>query len=188
MRQNRTPYLADSGQLDADLAARWAAGEESIESLYLDKSRDGFIYLLSGSGIATTDLSNPDNLARAILSGDIIDEEKNEDWEYGYVHYRTVTEIASLAARLAAIQKGELRRKVNALEGRLLPLRNRPFQRIVLPQGVQNPAEMDGVYPDIIWRRDGEEALQYLLDYFNALYAFCTEAAAQQQAVISFLA
>ena len=163
MRQNRAPYLADSGQLDADLAARWAAGEESIESLYLDKSRDGFIYLLSGSGIATTDLSNPDNLARAILSGDIIDEEKNEDWEYGYVHYRTVTEIASLAARLAAIQKGELRRNYN-------------------------PAEMDDVYPDIIWRRDGEEALQYLLDYFNALYAFCTEAAAQQQAVISFLA
>ena len=79
------------------------------------------------------------------------------------MHYRTVTEIASLAARLAAIQKGELRRNYN-------------------------PAEMDDVYPDIIWRRDGEEALQYLLDYFNALYAFCTEAAAQQQAVISFLA
>ena len=124
----------------------------------LDKSRDGLIYLLSGNGIATTDLSNPDNLARAILSGDIIDEEKNEDWEYGYVHYRTVTEIASLAA----IHKDDLRRNYAS-------------------------AAIDGVYPEI-WRRDGEEALQYLLDYFNALHAFCTEAAAQQQAVISFLA
>ena len=50
-----------------------------------------------------------------------------------------------------------------------------------------NPAEMDDVYPGIIWRRDGEEALQYLLDYFDELQAFYTEAAAQQQAVISFL-
>ena len=155
-------FLEDGGQPDADLGVHQSAGEESIESLYLDKSWDGLIYLLSGSGIATTDLSNPDNLARAILSGDIIDEEKNEDWEYGYVHYRTVAETATLAARLAAIQKGELRRNYN-------------------------PAEMDDVYPGIIWRRDGEEALQYLLDYFDELQAFYTEAAAQQQAVISFL-
>ena len=128
-------FLEDGGQPDADLDVHRAAGEESIESLYLDKSWDGLIYLLSGSGIATNDLSNPDNLARAILSGDIIDEEKNEDWEYGYVHYRTVAETATLAARLAAIQKGELRRNYN-------------------------PAEMDDVYPFIIWRIDGEEALQ----------------------------
>ena len=96
-------FLEDGGQPDADLDVHRAAGEESIESLYLDKSWDGLIYLLSGSGIATNDLSNPDNLARAILSSDIIDEEKNEDWEYGYVHYRTVAETATLAARLAAI-------------------------------------------------------------------------------------
>ena len=169
-------YLADSGQLDADLFleddeqadadldAHRAAGEASAESLYLDKSWDGLIYLLSGSGIATTDLSNPDNLARAILSGDLIDidEEKEEDREHGYVHYRTVAETAALAARLAAIQKGDLRRNYT-------------------------PAAMDDVYPGIIWRRDGEEALQYLLDYFDELQAFYTEAAAQQQAVISFL-
>ena len=42
-------FLEDGGQPDADLDVHQSAGEESIESLYLDKSWDGLIYLLSGS-------------------------------------------------------------------------------------------------------------------------------------------
>jgi len=41
-----------------------------------------------------------------------------------------------------------------------------------------------GVYPDVIWERDGEEALKYVLDYYAKLVAFYKLAAAREQAVI----
>jgi hypothetical protein len=48
------------------------------------------------------------------------------------------------------------------------------------------PKEMTraGVYPDIIWERDGEEALRFLLNYYGELVAFYTRAAQRGQAVI----
>ena len=44
-----------------------------------------------------------------------------------------------------------------------------------------------GVYPAVIWKRDGEEALTYvldLLDYYKKLVAFYKLAAEKGQAVI----
>ena len=41
-----------------------------------------------------------------------------------------------------------------------------------------------GVYPDVIWERDAEEALKYLLDYYEKLVAFYKLAAQRGQAVI----
>ena len=41
-----------------------------------------------------------------------------------------------------------------------------------------------GVYPDVIWERDGEEALKYVLDYYAKLVAFYKLAAQREQAVI----
>jgi Domain of unknown function (DUF1877) len=48
------------------------------------------------------------------------------------------------------------------------------------------PKEMTraGVYPEIIWERDGEEALKYVLDYYEKLVAFYKLAAQREQAVI----
>jgi hypothetical protein len=40
------------------------------------------------------------------------------------------------------------------------------------------------VYPDVIWERDGEEALQYVLEYYTKLVAFYKRAAQRGQAVI----
>jgi hypothetical protein len=48
------------------------------------------------------------------------------------------------------------------------------------------PKEMTqaGVYPAVIWERDGEEALTYVLDYYKKLVAFYKLAAEKGQAVI----
>ena len=49
-----------------------------------------------------------------------------------------------------------------------------------------NPKEMTqkGVYPAVIWERDGEEALTYVLNYYKELVAFYTRAAERGQAVV----
>lgn len=48
------------------------------------------------------------------------------------------------------------------------------------------PKEMTraGVYPAIIWERDGNEALEYVLDYYKKLLAFYKRAAERGQAII----
>ncbi|MEK8034849.1 YfbM family protein [Ideonella sp. DXS29W] len=43
------------------------------------------------------------------------------------------------------------------------------------------------IYPDAIWRRDGEEALQYLLDHFTHLLDFYRDAAARGDAVLQWV-
>jgi hypothetical protein len=40
------------------------------------------------------------------------------------------------------------------------------------------------IYPEIIWERDGDEALSYVLDYYKKLVAFYQRAAERGQAVI----
>jgi hypothetical protein len=51
------------------------------------------------------------------------------------------------------------------------------------------PKEMtqSGVYPAVIWERDGDEALEYVLDYYKKLVAFYKLAAERGQAVIFVL-
>ena len=48
------------------------------------------------------------------------------------------------------------------------------------------PREMTraDVYPGVIWERDGDEALIYVLDYYKKLVAFYKLAAERGQAVI----
>lgn len=49
-----------------------------------------------------------------------------------------------------------------------------------------NPKAMAraNIYPDVIWEREGEEALDYVLDYYKKLVAFYKLAASKGQAVI----
>lgn len=51
------------------------------------------------------------------------------------------------------------------------------------------PKEMtqSGVYPAVIWERDGDDALSYVLDYYKKLVAFYRLAAERGQAVICVL-
>ncbi len=52
------------------------------------------------------------------------------------------------------------------------------------------PAEMAAldIYPDIIWERDGEDALDYVMENFAPLVRFYAEAAARGDAVILYQA
>jgi hypothetical protein len=49
-----------------------------------------------------------------------------------------------------------------------------------------NPKEMTQmrVYPEVIWEREGDDALRYVLDYYEKLVAFYKLAAQRNQAVI----
>ena len=53
-----------------------------------------------------------------------------------------------------------------------------------------NPKDMEvkQIYPDVIWVRDGQEALDYLLENYEELQTFYRDAAARGDAVIQWLA
>ena len=52
-----------------------------------------------------------------------------------------------------------------------------------------NPKDMEAkeIYPDVIWVRDGEDALDYALEGYQQLQAFYRDAAARGEAVIQWL-
>lgn len=52
-----------------------------------------------------------------------------------------------------------------------------------------DPKDMETkqIYPDVIWVRDGEEALDYVLDNYQQLQVFYRDAAARGDAVIQWL-
>ncbi|HSP15842.1 MAG TPA: YfbM family protein [Thermoanaerobaculia bacterium] len=43
------------------------------------------------------------------------------------------------------------------------------------------------IYPEIIWQRDGEEALEYVLEYHQQLWSFLRDAAAEHQGCVMWL-
>jgi hypothetical protein len=47
--------------------------------------------------------------------------------------------------------------------------------------------EAKQIYPDVIWVRDGQEALDYALDNYQQLQVFYRDAAARGDAVIQWL-
>lgn len=52
-----------------------------------------------------------------------------------------------------------------------------------------NPKDMESkqIYPEVIWVRDGEEALDYVLDSYQQLQVFYRDAASRGEAVIQWL-
>lgn len=95
--------------------------------------------------------------AMAILGG----EEIGEDLGMGPARFLTPPQVREVAAALADFTESELRANFN-------------------------PEQMQafGIYPDIIWVRDGEEALDYLLDNFWPLVDFYTAAAQRGDGVL----
>lgn len=98
-------------------------------------------------------------LSQAALGAEIIDEE----YEMGMTPalYLTPEQVAQLAAEIAALGDEEL-------------------------LGRYQPDEMEDIYP-CEWPEDGEETLEWLLQYFHALQAFYAEQARKGHAVISYL-
>lgn len=82
---------------------------------------------------------------------------------YGPARYLTPQQVAATAAALAAVTAEDLRSKYD-------------------------PGAMDAaqVYPTI-WTRDGEEALDYLLEHFVGLQAYFQEASAAGDAMVLYI-
>lgn len=88
-------------------------------------------------------------------------EDIGPDYGYGPARLLKPDDVKAIAKLLAGISPDQLRSRFK-------------------------PKEMTraGIYPDVIWDRDGDEALKYLLDNYTKLVAFYTLAAQRGQAVV----
>lgn len=96
----------------------------------------------------------------AVIGG----EEFGPDVGYGPARFLTAEQVRSVAAALSGTSSEVLSQRFN-------------------------PKDMEDkqIYPDVIWVRDGQEALDYLLENYQQLQAFYQGAAARGDAVIQWL-
>jgi hypothetical protein len=92
-------------------------------------------------------------------------EEFGPEIGIGPVRFLTPAQVRDVSAALADFSEAELRANFNP--------RDMAAQKI---------------YPDIIWVRDGEEALDYLLENFEPLAEFYAAAAASGDSVLQWIA
>jgi len=100
-------------------------------------------------------------LGVAILGG----EEIGEEMDFGPARYFAPGLVRQIAAALAELDAEQLQQRYN-------------------PQDM----EAQQIYPETIWVRDGGDAFDYLLGYFETLRVYFTDAAAQGQAIITWIA
>lgn len=131
--------------------------DEDKNLLDIDKSWDGIIFLLTGQNIENAD--HP--LLQVIFSGEIIDND--QDFGSGPANYRTPEQVADLNAEISKITVEDLRQKYDPVK----------------------MSKLD-VYPNV-WERDGEEAFEYLSDYFLELQQFYSDASLNGQAIITII-
>jgi len=99
-------------------------------------------------------------LSLAVLGG----EEVGEDMGYGPARLLTPQQVQAVSVALTTL--GE--------DG---------FRSRFAPQKM----ETAGVYPDVIWVRDGQEALDYVLENYQQLVAFYADAAARGDGAVLWL-
>ena len=92
-------------------------------------------------------------------------EEFGPDVGYGPARFLTVDQVRRVAEHLSALTPEALASRFNAKD-----------------------MEAKQIYPDVIWVRDGQEALGYALDNYQQLQVFYQDAAARGDAVIQWLA
>ena len=99
-------------------------------------------------------------LANAVLGGT---ELSDEDVGYGPARYLTQEEVRDVAAALEDISPDELRTRFD-------------------------PAELEraNIYPNI-WQRDGEEALEYVLEYYGEVRRFFCAASEMGDGMLLYL-
>lgn len=110
------------------------------------------------TGQGLEELDHP--LSRILFSGELIDED--QDLGYGPAHYLTVLEVKEIYNEISQITPEELR-------------------------GCYDAGKMEelGIYPNI-WD-DDQESLNYLLDSYNDVLEVYSEAAKNNQAIITFI-
>ncbi|HEY9107898.1 MAG TPA: YfbM family protein [Roseateles sp.] len=148
---------------------RLRSGEESIEEfLYPDDGEsepEGYVDLdKAWHGIHYLLTGEADGgtppLALAVFGG----EEFGPEIGYGPARFLTATQAAEVAEALEATSVDALTARFDAQD-----------------------MEQKQIYPDVIWMRDGTEALDYLLDNYQQLVTFYRAAAARGDAVIQWL-
>lgn len=145
------------------LEARLFSEEEDAAASHLDKAWDGIYCLLVGDSMANPAIDDEsDSPFRAILfpgySGQLVDAE--QELGYGPAHYLTAEQVADASKQLAAVN-----------------LRER-FEQA-------DPAVLAECYPfDEAWTEDD---FAYIASYFATLQEFFATAAANGEAVISWL-
>jgi hypothetical protein len=108
---------------------------------------------------AATEGEGPQSLA--IFGG----EEFGPEIGIGSTRFLTPEQVRDVSAALADFSETELRANFN-------------------PQDMA----AQKIYPNVIWVRDGEEALDYLLDSFRSLAEFYADAAARGDGVLQWIA
>ncbi len=134
--------------------------ESEDEDPYLidvDKAWDGIIYLLTGQNASNS--NHP--LVSVFFSGQLIDQ--TQDLGYGPAHYLTPKQVKDINKIISEITTETLSKKYN-------------------PKKMSEMA----VYPEI-WEDEGDEALEYLISYFDEIKDFYSNAVKEKQAIISFL-
>lgn len=101
-----------------------------------------------------------ESLARVLFSGQLIDEE--QDFGYGPAHYLTPDQVINLNEQISKLVVGDLKQKFD------------PKKMIELE-----------IYP-LIWD-EGDNAFDYLSEYFEILKKTYSEAAMKRNAIITFL-
>lgn len=99
-------------------------------------------------------------LALAVLGG----SEVGGDVGYGPARFLSPAQVKEVAAALEALAESDVRSRFR-------------------------PKEMEAadIYPEVIWVRDGEEALDYVIENFRTLVDFYKQAAARGDGAIAWL-
>jgi hypothetical protein len=103
----------------------------------------------------------PEPLAWAVLGGD----EVGEDVGYGPARFLTPQEVKQVASAIGSLS-------AEALVARYEP----------------KAMAQAGVYPQVIWVREGQQALEYVLEYYQKLVAFYREAADRGDGAVLWIA
>ena len=92
------------------------------------------------------------------------DEELGADLGMGGSSFLTPAQVREVAAALAGLTEEELRRRFD-------------------------PAQMQAlnIYPDVIWTRDGKDALDYVMAHFEPLVRFYADTAGRGDGIITYM-
>ncbi|MEO0898551.1 MAG: YfbM family protein [Bacteroidota bacterium] len=129
---------------------------DDMESIDLDKSWNGLLYLLTGKGL--DELDHP--MTAIFFSGQLVDPE--QDLGYGPAHYVRMPHVQDLSQQLQQLTLADVGQR---FDGKKMEALN--------------------IYPGK-WD-DGQDSLDYLLEYFEELKNFYARAALAEQAIISFV-
>lgn len=150
-------FIADSSRLEDIVFEQNNTDNESF--LDLDKAWEGIFFLITGQSLAEA-VGEEAPLLGILIGPTEIDPD--QDMGYGPATYITAEQTKEIYSAIKDLTKDELSANFD-------------------------PSRMaeEGIYPDI-WE-DDENALEYLLDYFDDLKNFYKKAVENGEAVVMFL-